>query len=73
MTADDADRVAAWRYEEPWSIYDLDSPGCLLENSAAYFQRFLGCWLVGFLCIGAEARVPGLDGEQGSYRYRGLE
>ncbi len=64
LTADDGMTMATWRYPGPWSIYD----------STAAPQADEGFWavedatetLVGFCCLGAEARVPGQVEEPGT-------
>ena len=66
---DDADarKISAWRYEPPYDFYDVaKDPEDLEELLDAkkrqdYFAAFSGDGdeLVGFLCFGAEAQVPG--------------
>lgn len=60
MTAEDAERVASWRYDGGWSVYDLPSAQPLIDDLANYFVVVAGQRLVGFCCIGSAARVPGL-------------
>ncbi|MET8797556.1 GNAT family N-acetyltransferase [Nocardia sp. NPDC004568] len=65
-TPDDARRVAAWRYDGPWRVYDL--PGTELPGATGGYLAVAGAAdgrLVGFYCTGAEARVPGLAAEFG--------
>jgi [ribosomal protein S18]-alanine N-acetyltransferase len=65
LTPADLDDIAGWRYEERWAVYDSDGP----------LDPGLGYWavvddapvgdgraerLVGFGCLGEDARVPGL-------------
>lgn len=66
LTPTDAAVVSGWRYEGPWSIYDVTDPDM--------FSPAKGYWaiveprrggLVGFVCLGAEARVAGMDEEPG--------
>ena len=66
LTPTDAAVVAGWRYEGPWSIYDVTDPDV--------FSPAKGYWaiveprparLVGFVCLGAEARVAGMEEETG--------
>ena len=64
LTRADAQEIADWRYEEPYSLYDGGDPAKLLE-----YTYFAGLdehgALVGFCCFGEDARVPGLDEEDG--------
>jgi RimJ/RimL family protein N-acetyltransferase len=59
MTERDARAVTLWRYDAPYSDYDMDcNPDELLgRNYHAVKERERG--LVGYCCYGAEARVPG--------------
>lgn len=63
MTEHDARRVAAWRYDGRWSIYDLSSAQPILDDLANYFAVTSGMRLVGFCCVGEAARVPGLPAD----------
>jgi RimJ/RimL family protein N-acetyltransferase len=64
LTDEEAERPLGWRYPEPYETYDADGP----------LGRDLGFFavdddegeLVGFGCIGAEARVPGVEEEHGT-------
>lgn len=62
----DAEAIASWRYEGPWSAYDSRPGDPLLSADAGYLAvvDHAGS-LVGFLCTGAEARVPGLAAQEG--------
>jgi [ribosomal protein S18]-alanine N-acetyltransferase len=64
LTRADAQEIARWRYEEPYSLYDGGDPDRLLE-----YTYFAGLdedgALVGFCCFGEDARVPGLNEETG--------
>ncbi len=57
-----ADAVVAWRYEEPYSVYD-GQPGDVeaLMNPAYRYYTFTNedDELIGFCCFGGDARVPG--------------
>jgi [ribosomal protein S18]-alanine N-acetyltransferase len=56
----DAEAIAAWRYDGPWDVYD-SHPDDRLSAEAGYQAVVDGAGdLVGFLCLGQEARVPGL-------------
>ena len=63
MTSEEAERVASWRYDGDWSIYDLVSAQPLIDDLADYFVVVARQRLVGFCCIGSAARVPGLPGD----------
>ncbi|WP_394827120.1 GNAT family N-acetyltransferase [Pendulispora albinea] len=68
LTPADAEAIAQWRYEGPWSIYDPRPTDGPLEASDGYFAVVDAGGegaLVGFACVGAEARVPGLSEEPG--------
>jgi len=62
----EAEAVASWRYQGPWSTYDLH-PGDEPINAQAGYHAVVddAGSLVGFVCIGQEARVPGLAAEDG--------
>ena len=63
MTVDDALCVGEWRYRDQWSVYEIGSPGVVLDELDLYWAVTdpAGETLVGFVCAGAAARVPGLD------------
>ena len=65
MTVDDALRVGEWRNRDQWSVYDIDSPAVVLDELDLYWavSDTAGETLVGFVCTGAAARVPGLDAD----------
>jgi len=58
--------VASWRYEGPWSVYNpLDEAAPAAElGYRSIIDRSSGTFL-GYVCTGQEARVPGLDAEEG--------
>jgi ribosomal-protein-alanine N-acetyltransferase len=62
----DAEAVASWAYQGPWSVYD-PRPGDTPISGPAGYDAVVDAdgSLVGFICVGQEARVPGLaeDGE----------
>jgi ribosomal-protein-alanine N-acetyltransferase len=64
LTRADAEEIAGWRYPTPYSMYDGGDPDRLFE-----YTYFAGLdedgALIGFCCFGEDARVPGLDGEEG--------
>ena len=57
LTADDLADIASWSYDGPWSVYDSTGP---LDPAMGYWAVADGDRLVGFACLGADARVPGL-------------
>ena len=62
----DAEAIAAWRYQEPWSVYNPRLGDEPLSSAAGYHAVVDGeGTLVGFVCIGQEARVPGLPAADG--------
>jgi [ribosomal protein S18]-alanine N-acetyltransferase len=63
----DAEAITLWRYQGPWSAYDPRPADPLLTAEAGYHAVVDdGGSLVGFLCTGQEARVPGLAEHQGT-------
>jgi [ribosomal protein S18]-alanine N-acetyltransferase len=63
----DAEAVASWRYQGPWSSYDPrpgDDPISAVAGYAAVVDDTGS--LVGYLCVGQEARVPGLTESDGT-------
>ena len=59
LSKDDAKAVSSWRYMGPWAGYDLrgddlDPAGYRAVVSAVDDE------LIGFYCVGPEARVPGI-------------
>lgn len=60
FTDADALVVAAWRYDGPWSIYNVSDPSSLSSDYGyhAVIDTTTGV-LVGFVCFGIEARIPG--------------
>jgi [ribosomal protein S18]-alanine N-acetyltransferase len=59
MTAEDGEAIALWRYPGPWAVYDCDESVRPDEGFFAVLDE--QDQLVGFSCLGVEARVPGLD------------
>lgn len=62
LTTADARRIAQWRYDGPWKVYDPRPEDGLMSDSPAYVAVAGGDGgpLVGFCCFGVEATVPGL-------------
>jgi ribosomal-protein-alanine N-acetyltransferase len=63
-----AEAMSTWRYDGPWQIYDLDGrvPQRIDAYRSVLAQTGKGIDLVGFFCVGEEARVPGLDPVDGT-------
>jgi RimJ/RimL family protein N-acetyltransferase len=61
LTAADLVDIAGWRYDDRWAVYDSDGP---LDPELGYWAVVEGSRenerLVGFGCLGEDARVPGL-------------
>jgi RimJ/RimL family protein N-acetyltransferase len=60
----DALAMMSWRYPAPYSAYDLDSQDPtvlaeLLRPENRYHAILRGNEMIGFFCLGADARVPG--------------
>lgn len=67
LTPADAEEIAGWHYDGPWRVYDMRVGEPLPSAASGYLaisDEGDGT-LIGFMCLGAEARVPGLDGAEG--------
>jgi [ribosomal protein S18]-alanine N-acetyltransferase len=67
LTAADAEQIATWRYEGQWRTYDSRPEDGLLRAESGYqavVDPATGAF-VGYICTGAEARVPGLTEKAG--------
>jgi ribosomal-protein-alanine N-acetyltransferase len=66
LTAADAEEIATWQYDGPWRVYD-SRPEDRLSAESGYEAVADGATgeLVGFICLGPEARVPGVEAEAG--------
>jgi RimJ/RimL family protein N-acetyltransferase len=62
MDAGRAKEIAGWRYPPPYDIYDGEpSEAALMTRVESRYAAVLGDGqLVGFCCLGSEARVPGM-------------
>lgn len=66
LTPDDAEAVSSWRYEGPWSVYDgKENERISAELGYHAIEERQGGRFLGFFCLGAHARVPGLEEEPG--------
>ena len=67
LTEADLDDIQAWAYDGAWSVYD--SEGGRLDPATGYWAVVDGTGdderLVGFGCLGEDARVPGLAEVEG--------
>ena len=63
LTADEAERPLGWRYEGRYATYDARGP---LGSDRGFFAVEDEGDLVGFGCVGVEARVPGVEEEPGT-------
>jgi [ribosomal protein S18]-alanine N-acetyltransferase len=66
LTAADAEDIATWQYEGPWHTYDMRPEDKVSGESGyeAVADPVTGA-LVGYICRGPEARVPGIGDEPG--------
>ena len=67
LTEADAREVASWRYEPPYELYSGSRVGiiAMIEPANRYFAIRRDGELIGYVCVGPEARVPGLGAEPG--------
>lgn len=63
LSPTDARDIAAWRYPGRDATYDLVDPPTAEEG---YWAVEHDGRLIGYCCVGAEARVPGVDDEEGT-------
>jgi len=64
LTVDEAERPLDWRYPEPYETYNAAWP---LGGGRGFFAVDDDSGeLVGYGCVGAEARVPGVEEEAGT-------
>jgi [ribosomal protein S18]-alanine N-acetyltransferase len=64
LTVEEAERPLDWHYPEPFSTYDAAGPP---GSGLGYFAiDDDGGELVGYGCVGAEARVSGVEEEEGT-------
>jgi [ribosomal protein S18]-alanine N-acetyltransferase len=67
ISPDDVDAMLDWRYADEFSVYNLTHADrdALLDPANRYFAIRLGEDYLGYVCIGPEARVPGLASADG--------
>jgi [ribosomal protein S18]-alanine N-acetyltransferase len=63
LTAAHADAISTWRYPGRYSTYDV---GEIVTHADGYWAVVDQGELVGYCCLGVEARVPGVDEEGGT-------
>ena len=63
LTPEEAARPLGWRYDGAYATYDVQGP---LGTGLGFFAIEDEGELVGFGCTGAEARVPGVEAEEGT-------
>ena len=64
LTVEEAERPLGWRYPGPYAMYDAEGP---LGRDLGFFAvDDEDGGLVGFGCLGVEARVPGVEEEPGT-------
>ena len=61
MTPKDAEIVANWRFDGPWAVYNLNGQAPQPIDAFWTVRAASGGELIGFFCVGVEARVPGLE------------
>jgi RimJ/RimL family protein N-acetyltransferase len=64
LTGEEAERPLGWHYPEPYATYDAEGP--LRQELGFFAVEDEDGDLVGFGCVGAEARVPGVEEEPGT-------
>lgn len=67
MDAERAEEIAGWRYPPPYDIYDGEpaEAGLMTRTESRYSAVLDDEQLVGFCCLGGEARVPGMRERDG--------
>jgi [ribosomal protein S18]-alanine N-acetyltransferase len=62
LAAGDVDSILGWRYRGEYSAYDLDAGdrATLVDAGNGYLVVRCGAELIGFICLGSEARVSGM-------------
>jgi RimJ/RimL family protein N-acetyltransferase len=64
LTVEEAEAPLGWHYSGRYATYDAEGP---LRHDLGFFAvEDEGGRLVGFGCVGAEARVPGVEEEAGT-------
>ena len=66
MRPEDTAAVAGWHYDGPWSVYDDHDQVATAANGYHAIVQSGTDELLGYVCVGAAARVPGLAEEPGA-------
>jgi len=63
ISGQDAHEIVSWRYPETFAIYDLEpkAGGTRLDPASGYIGIHRSGRLIGYVCLGAEGRVPGRE------------
>jgi [ribosomal protein S18]-alanine N-acetyltransferase len=64
LTAAEAEQPLGWRYPEPYATYDTEGP--LARDRGFFAIEDEDGGLVGYGCEGADARIPGVEEEDGT-------
>ncbi|MGM0884910.1 MAG: GNAT family N-acetyltransferase [Bacillota bacterium] len=76
MTEEFASLISNWKYQEPYSIYSMDGSNEVISellNGDYYYVLNDENRLVGFICTGSSARVPGGYGSGIYYNSKSLD
>jgi [ribosomal protein S18]-alanine N-acetyltransferase len=65
LTPDDAAVASAWRYDGQWSVYDGRVEDTISAEKGYQAIEDERGRFIGFVCVGPEARVPGLEEKDG--------
>lgn len=60
MQKSDADDISTWKYQKPYSIYDMDGSDELKSElmNGSYYSAYINEDLYGYFCFGRSAQVP---------------
>ena len=66
MTPADAVTISTWQYDGPWRVYNLDGqiPSAVVDYHS--IRSLTDNSLIGFFCVGEEARIPGIAEARGT-------
>lgn len=61
MELENAREISTWTYEEPYSLYSMDSSQETIEEllEGTYYTVFNNSNIIGYFCYGEAAQVPG--------------
>lgn len=68
ITRATAQRIALWRYEPPYDFYDGSTAevAVMLDPANGYHEILKDGTLVGYVCVGPDARVAGQPADPGT-------